>query len=62
MNYCNILVFCWKIGDIGMFVYKKKLFVVIWIATAYNHDWLVRYFNLDFYILVLSKIETNTSK
>jgi len=27
-----------KIGDIGMFVYKIKLFVVIWIVTAYNEQ------------------------
>jgi len=32
------LVFCHKIIDIGSFVYKIKLFVVIWIATAYNEQ------------------------
>jgi len=36
MAHNNALVFCRKIGDIGMFVYKIKLFVVLWIATAYD--------------------------
>ena len=42
-NYCHLLVFCHKIGDIDMFVYKIKLVGVIWIANAYNEQDLNTY-------------------
>jgi len=31
-------VFCQKNGDIGTLINKIKLFVVIWISTAYNEQ------------------------